>query len=342
MPDSTPRSRSAARHVLLLAALPAVCLGANPSVASAQGHRTGYVLVANQQSASASLIDLATDSMRFIDVGSGPHEAVISPSGRVGVVTIYGTQIPGNELAIIDIKSGTVKRRISLGEYTRPHGAMFLPGDESRVVVTSEATQRIVIVNVENGTVEGTISTGAAGSHMVGVTRDASRAFTSDVGAGAVSEMDLTKKALVRVIPIAPRVEGIAVAPDGSTVWAGSNTNGTVSVIDTRTGTIAETLTGFSLPYRLAISADGRTAIICDPQGNAIHVADVATRKVLWKLDALASPRGVTIAPDGKTAFVTLAQDPSVGVVDLVERKLVRKIGVGASPDGVGYGPVPR
>lgn len=342
MPDSTPRSRSAAIRVLLLATVPAAYVGAMPSVASAQGHRSGYVLVANQQSASASLIDLATDSMRFIDVGSGPHEAVISPSGRVGVVTIYGTQTPGNELAIIDIKSGTVKRRISLGEYTRPHGAMFLPGDESRVVVTSEATQRIVLVNVESGTVEGTISTGAAGSHMVGVTRDASRAFTSDVGAGAVSEMDLTKKALVRVIPIAPRVEGIAVAPDGSTVWAGSNTNGTVSVIDTRTGTIAETLTGFSLPYRLAISADGRTAIICDPQGNAIHVADVATRKVLWKLDALASPRGVTIAPDGKTAFVTLAQDPSVGVVDLVERKLVRKIGVGASPDGVGYGPVPR
>ena len=49
-------------------------------------------------------------------------------------------------------------------------------------------------------------------------------------------------------------------------------------MIDTKAGTIVETLTGFSLPYRLAISADGKTAIICDPQGNAIHVADVATR----------------------------------------------------------------
>ena len=46
------------------------------------------------------------------------------------------TQTPGNELAIIDIKAGAVKRRISLGQYTRPHGAMFMPGDESRVVVT--------------------------------------------------------------------------------------------------------------------------------------------------------------------------------------------------------------
>ena len=314
-----------------------------PRAVIAQGARSGYVLVANQRSENASLIDLRTDSMRFIPVGVGPHEAVISPSGRVGVVTVYGLQSPpGNELAVIDIKTGAVKRKVSLGEYVRPHGAMFLPGDESRVVVTSEATQRVVLVNIESGTVEGTISTGAAGSHMVAITADGTRGFTANIFAGSVSEIDLVKKELVRVIPVGPRAEGIAVAPNGSTVWAGSNTNGTVSVIDTKTGTIVETLSGFSLPYRLAISADGKTAIVCDPQGNAIHVVDVATRKVIWKLDGLGSPRGVTIAADGKTAFVTLAEDPAVGIVDLVERKLVRKVGVGASPDGVGAGPVPR
>src|SRR4029079_2256606 len=242
---------------------------------SAQAARRGHVLVATQQSSYASLIDLAPDSMRFIDVGTGPHEAVIAPSGRVGVVTVYGAQTPGNELAVVDIRAGALERKISLGQYTRPHGAMFLPGDESRVVVTSEATQKIVFVNIESGQVEAAIPTNAQGSHMVGITRDGARAWTSDVGTGAVSELDLTKKAFVRVIPTGPRTEGIAVAPDGSTVWAGSNTNGTVSVIDTKAGTIADTLTGFSLPYRLAISADGKTAIICDPQGNAIHVADV-------------------------------------------------------------------
>ncbi|HUQ83563.1 MAG TPA: hypothetical protein VM076_20595 [Gemmatimonadaceae bacterium] len=305
----------------------------------AQTARSGYVLVANQQSANASLIDLRTDSMRFIPVGIGPHEAVISPSGRVGIVTVYGQSPPGNELAIIDIKTGTVIRKISLGGYVRPHGAAFMPGDETRVVVTSEATQKIVVANLESGQIEAVIPTGAVGSHMVGITNDGTRAFTSDVGTGAVSEMDLVKKELVRVILVAPRVEGIAVSPDGSTVWAGSNTNGTVSVIETKTGKIVETLGGFSMPYRLAISADGKTAIVCDPQRNAIHVIDVALRKVIWKLDT-GSPRGVTIAHDGKTAFVTVADDPSVAIIDLAARKLVRKVGVGASPDGVGAGPI--
>jgi YVTN family beta-propeller protein len=328
------------RHVRSLGALAIVSIGVSAAPnAHFQDARSGYVLVANQQSGNASLIDLRSDSMLLIDVGDGPHEAAISPSGRVGVVTVYGQQTPGNGLAVIDIATRQLRRTISLGEFTRPHGVVFLPGDESRVVVTSEATQRIVLVNITEGKVEANVATDATGSHMVGVTGDGKRAFTANVGSGGVTEIDLVAKAIVRVIPVAPRVEGIAVVPDGSAVWAGSNTNGTVSIIDVRTGSIVSTLTGFSLPYRLAISADGRTAIICDPQANKIHVADVAQRKVIWALEGLGSPRGVTIAPDGNTAFVTLNADRSVAVVDLTTRTIVRKIGVGASPDGVGFGP---
>ena len=243
--------------------------------------RTGYVLVANQQSASASLIDLSTDTAQDHrgrpGAARGGHCAERTRGGR-DHLRISGA--PGNQLAVLDVAKGAVTKTISLGQYTRPHGAMFFPGDETRVAVTSEATQNVVLVNIAAGTVEDAIPTGAAGSHMVAITADGKRAFTSDIGAGAVSELDLVKKELVRVIPVAPRVEGIAVTPDGSAVWAGSNTDGTVSIIDTRTGTIVETLKGFKLPYRLAMSADGKTAIVCDPEGDMIHVADVAARKI--------------------------------------------------------------
>ena len=328
---------------LLATATSLLALASGGAAYSPADPRTGNVLVANQQSASASLIDLSTDTARIIAVGQGPHEAVIAPSGRVAVVTIYGISgAPGNQLAVLDVAKGAVTKTISLGQYTRPHGAMFFPGDETRVAVTSEATQNVVLVNIAAGTVEGAIPTGAAGSHMVAITADGRRAFTSDIGAGAVSELDLVKKELVRVIPVAPRVEGIAVTPDGSAVWAGSNTDGTVSIIDTRTGKIVETLKGFKLPYRLAMSADGKTAIVCDPEGDMIHVADVAARKIAWTLDGLGSPRGVNISPDGKTAFVTLARDETMGVVDLETRKLTRRVKVEKSPDGVWYGPAPK
>jgi YVTN family beta-propeller protein len=330
--------RLLARLVAGIAALAAVSVWAH----APSDLRSGFVLVANQQSASASLINLEDDTATVIPVGAGPHEAVISPSGRTGIVTIYGPGgAPGNEVAVIDISKGVVTKTISLGQYTRPHGANFLPGDETRVAVTSETTQNVVIVNLASGSVEHAIPTAAATSHMVAITADGRRAFTSNIGGGSVSELDLTSRSTVRTIAVAPRVEGIAVTPDGSAVWAGSNTNGTVSIIDTKTGAIAVTLTGLSLPYRLAMSKDGRTAIVCDPQVDKLHVADVQQRKIVWTLDGLGSPRGVNIAPDGRTAFVTLAADETMGVIDLETRTLARKIKVQQSPDGVWYGPAP-
>ncbi|MGE3191559.1 MAG: YncE family protein, partial [Vicinamibacterales bacterium] len=126
-----------------------------PGVDAAADLRTGFVIVANQASASASLIDLDGDRARVLAVGDGPHEAVIAPSGRTAVVTIYGLAgKPGNGLAVVDVAKGVVTRTISLGEYVRPHGAWFLPGDETRVAVTSEATQRLVLVNLVSGEVE--------------------------------------------------------------------------------------------------------------------------------------------------------------------------------------------
>jgi len=341
MTSLTRMSRSLGLPLLIVAGV--AMSAAGPIIESIQSVvNTGSILVANQRSASATLIDLNTGASRDIPVGDGPHEAAISPNGRVGVVTIYGAQSPGNELAVIDIPSGQVTRKVSLGAYTRPHGVVFVPGSNERVVVTSEASQNIVLVDVARGAVEEAIGTLAQVSHMVGVTGNGERAFTANIVSGSVSEFDLKARRLLRAIPVAARSEGIAVSPDGRTVWAGSNTEGTVSVVDVAEGKVVSTLQGFQLPYRIAISANGALAIICDPQGDKVHVADVAQRKALWSLDALGAPRGVSISPDASTAFITLNGDRSVAVVDLAARKVVRRFPVGDSPDGVAYGPAPR
>ena len=301
--------------------------------------RTGAILVANQQSAIASLIELPSGATTEIPVGIGPHEAAISADGRWGVVTVYGAQAPGNQLALIDMAARAVVRTIDLGEFRRPHGVVILPGTPLRAVVTSEASQRLLVVNLSDGTVASNIPTNARGSHMAAVTADGRRAFTANVAEGTISEFDLVAGTFVREAPVATVTEGIAVTPDGGEVWVGSNDGGTVTVFDTRVGAPVDTLTGFRMPYRLGVSPDGTLAVVCDPPANTVHVVDVRTRQVLRTVSGLGSPRGVSIAPDSRTAFVTLGEEGAVAVVDLRDGTVKARHSVGASPDGVAFGP---
>ncbi len=310
--------------------------------ASLGAQMPGTVLVANQQSASATIVDVASKTAVTLDVGAGPHEAVVSPDGRWGVVTIYGLQTPGNQLAIVDLAAKKLARMIDLGEYKRPHGAAFIAGSSSNLVVTSEATQNVVLVDIAQGKVLGAITTNRPGSHMLGVTRDGSRLWTSDVSFGGISEIDLASKKFVRDLAVAPATEGVAVMPDGSAVWVGSNKDGTVSIIDTRSWSIAATLSDLGMPYRIGISPDGSIAAVCDPQGNRVIVVDAKSRKVLGEVGSLGSPRGVIIAPDNRTAFVTLGRDNAVVGIDLVGRSETWRSPVGTSPDGVGFGRLPN
>jgi YVTN family beta-propeller protein len=297
----------------------------------------GFIVVANQQSASASLIELPSGKVTALPVGVGPHEAAISGDRRRAVVTVYGEKTPGSQLAVIDLGTGAVTRTIELGEFRRPHGVVALPGAADRLVVTSEASRRLLIVNIADGRVEADIPTNARGSHMVAVTADGRRAFTANVPDGSISEIDLEAKAFVRTVPISTVTEGVAVTPDGREVWVGSNDKGTVTVFDTRADSIVATLTGFQTPYRIGISPDGRRAVVCDPPANLIHVVDVKTRRVLGTVGGLGSPRGATVAADNRTAFVTLGDEGAVAVVDLDERTVLRRHPVGASPDGVAF-----
>lgn len=303
----------------------------------------GVLLVANQEAASASIVDLATGAATELPVGAGPHETAISSDGRRGVVTVYGVAgAPGNQLALIDMRTRTIARMIDLGSYKRPHDVQFLPGSTSRVAVTSEASQRVIVVDLEQGAVQSEVETRAGGSHMLALADDGRTLFTANVGSGSVSRLDLGEGAFVSQLPIAARTEGIAITPDGREVWVGSNTAGTVTVIDVARGAVATTIPSLGVPYRIAISRDGRRALIPDPEGNRVHVADVRERKIVGEIAGIGSPRGVDFTPDGRTAFVTLGPEAEVLVVDVDARRVTARHKVGAAPDGVAWGPAAR
>jgi len=203
---------------------------------------------------------------------------------------------------------------------------------------------------VASGQVEAAIPTNASGSHMVAVTADGKRAWTTNVGDGTVSELDIAGRKYVTTMPVAGRNEGIAVTPDGALVWAGSNVAKTVSVVDTKASAITKSYPGFGFPYRMAVTPDGKTAIVCDPELSKIHFYDVATLNETGVLDVppdsveattefagQAAPEGFIVSRDGKTMYIALQGSSRVAEIDILSRKITGRMMTGGSPDGIGY-----
>jgi len=318
--------------------------------------RAGLLVVANQQGASATVLDAATlKTVATVPVGQGPHEVAISTDGRWAVVTNYGVQgTAGNTLSVIDLaaESPSVVRTIDLGQYQRPHGATFVQAG-TKLLVTSETSQRLLLLDFISGRIDTAMATNGRGSHMVTVQRDGRRAWTSNIADGTVTEFDVDTRSTKRTFAVAPNIEGIAATPGGVQVWVGSNTAKTVTVVNGADAKILGTISGFGQPYRVGVSRTGRVALVSDPPSNRIWIYDVGTRKELGQIDlagqtgigspaAQAGPEGITFDPIADYAYVTLHGTNQVVAIDLRTRKVMGFGAVGAGPDGIGFSPQVR
>ena len=164
--------------------------------------------------------------------------------------------------------------------------------------------------------------------------------YTSN-GAGTVSELDVVNGRRTRILDVAPQLEAITVTRDGREVWVGSNERGTVSVVNTQTGAVEETIPGFSWPYRILITPDNSLAIIPDLRLHTVRFFDRGTKRELEVLEMPgAGPQGLTLGGDSRTLYLSLNQQDRVAVIDLETRMVTRYIETGAGPDGIVYSPL--
>lgn len=300
---------------------------------------SGTLIVTNKTPSTATIIDVATgQALATLPTGTNPHEVVLSANGRTAVITDYGTGASPT-LTVIDVPAKRVVRTISLGQYTAPHGIVYLPGD-SLVAVTSERTNHVVIVAVGSSEIRKAIPTNKRGSHMVGVTGDGRRAWTGDMGDHTVSELDVVAGTYVRSIAVPDQPEAINVTPDGREVWVGSNATGKVSVIDPATGSVTTAAAGVSWPYRILFTPDAKTVVIPDLRNHEVRFLERATRKELSRISlAGAGPQGVIMTPDGRYLLESLSAQARVVVIDMRTRAVVGHIPAGQTPDGIAYTP---
>jgi len=336
------------RFVASLIALVAAIASSHAQTGAPGVNLSGTVVVVNQQSDSISLIDLKTmTAYRHVPVVGGPHEAAASPDGRSVLVTNYNKQgAQQKTLSLIALPSGDTIKTIDLGEYRAPHDVRWV--DSARVVVTAEASQALLVVNVTSGTVERVFHTGAGVSHMLALSADRTRLYCSNMRDGSVSAFDFKTGEKIKDVKTGKECEGVGVTPDGRWVWAGNRAEDTISIIDTKTLDVAKHLSSPGFPYRVQFTPDGKFALVPHAQASSLVVADVASQTIVKSIKlgltnaSEPSTAGVFPHPDNRHAFVTVRNDNSMLVLDLTSGQTLGRVDVQESPDGVTYSPVQR
>jgi YVTN family beta-propeller protein len=283
-----------------------------------------------------------------VQVIGGPHEAAVSPDGRTVVVTNYNKAGVGQQktLSVLALPAGDTVKTIDLGEYRAPHDVRWV--DAERVVVTAEASQALLLVNVQSGAIERVFETDAGVSHMLALSPDRSRLYCSNLRDGSVSAFDFATGRKLKDIKTGAECEGVGVTPDGRWVWAGNRAEDTISIIDTATLEVVKRLPSPGFPYRVQFTPDGRYALVPHANASSLVMADVKSQTIaksiplgMTKVDK-PSTAGVAPHPDNRHAFVTVRNDNSMLVLDLASGETLGRVEVQQSPDGVAYSPVHR
>jgi YVTN family beta-propeller protein len=323
------------------------------------GEVTGTLVALNKAEATASLIDLKSGEVRAtLPTGDGPHEAAVSPDGKLALAANYGTRgAPGSSLTVIDLPGARVVKTIDLGDYGRPHGLLWLP-DGRRALVTAEADRALVVVDVERGRVEKAVATDQEVSHMVAVALGGSRAFVANIGSGTVSAIDLAGGTLLQTIQTGAGAEGITATADGREVWVTNRSADTVSVIDAKSLEVVATIDCGSFPIRAKATPDGKHVLVSCARSGDLAVIDTSTRKVVRRIpqdltaadtdgrlfgaqfDDSSVPIGIVVHPDGRRAWVAHTNADVIAEIDLVAWRVHRLLQAGREPDGMDYSPV--
>lgn len=338
------------RRTVSLLLLFCVTVFALHSAAQPASLPSGLLTIVNQRDHTLVLFDLtAGKQLAAVEVGVNGHEVAISPDGKFAYVPIYGNSgvgkpgTDGRTIDIVDLHTRTLAGHIDLGKPVRPHCAKF--GPDGLLYVSAELADAIFVVDTTARKVIAEIPTGQEQSHMFVITPDGRRAYTSNVAPGTVSVLDLQKRALITIIPVAKTVQRISISPDGTRVFTHDQTQPRIAVIDTATNAVTGYIALPNTVYSSTVTPDGKTLLANAPAGK-IFIIDLTSQQITATQDVPPSngelfiPPSGAIAPGETYAYLSCPAAATIQILNLQSRKLTAPLTLTPGVDGLAWTPI--
>ena len=348
-------SRTASSIALLCLVAASLCAQHTPSPA---------LLVLAKSDRSLAVVDPATlKVIARAPAGPDPHEVVASPDGKLAYISNYGFGTY-HTISVVDLVAQKPLYRINLGVLRGPHGLAFAGGE---LYFTAEVNKVIGRYNPASGKIDWILGTGQNRTHMVVVSKNLDRIFTSNVSSGTISIIEKTTvRGGPRTLPPSPGAarligpppgsprqdwnetvidtgvgsEGFDVSPDGKELWTAAAQNGTVSFINVAEKRVVQTLEAhLEGANRVKFTLDGKYVFVSSLRGDGgdLAIFDARSRTQIKRVHLGHGAAGMLMQPDGSRAYVACSPDNYVAVIDLKTLQVVGHIYPGRGPDGLAW-----
>jgi YVTN family beta-propeller protein len=324
-------------RLLPLIALPlALCACAIDAQDVASANVAGTMFFANKRGASLSRIDLATGAETHrADTCENPHELAVSPDADYVMVACYS----GSSVEIYAAADLAPVRVIELGGGARVHSAVWHSG--GRVHAGAEGNGSVVAMDdpLDPEARMITIPGPAPGPHLLAVNAGDFQVWGTIIPTGEIVRWHVLMYEEEARRTLGGQPEAIALSPDGTALWVGSNADAKVWRLDPQTlETLAEIPVG-DTPIRIAAHPSGDWVVTSNFGSGDLSVIDTATNEVVRTIPVSGSREAVQVtlvfSPDGERLYAAETARDTIAEVDFASGEVLRRIATGPGGDGL-------
>lgn len=273
-----------------------------------------HAYVTNFNDGTLSVIDTASttvvNTVPLAPPGnpSQPVIPAITPDGK----SLYIPDLARSVVVVVDTTTNTVTTTVPVG--SEPVDVAITP-DGSHAYVANSGNGTVSVIDTATNTVVGSpISVASGGGELITAVAapDNAHVYASGGGNSTVSVIATANNAVTTISGV-PNATGLAITPDGGSVYATDGSNA-VSVIDTATNAVQpDLITVGSEPFFLAITPDGAFAYVTNLGDGTVSVINTATNTVIATVTVQSQPQGIAIANLSTPLAAFTVEDLDIG-----------------------------